>query len=80
MADVDLALLAWRKSWACEETNCVEAATARGLVMVRDSGTAESVTLAFPSRDWAAFVSHVRHDDLHACFPLPGQGSGPADA
>jgi hypothetical protein len=57
MADVDLAVLTWRKSRACEESNCVEAATARGLVLVRDSGNAESVTLTFPSRDWAAFVS-----------------------
>jgi hypothetical protein len=73
MANVDLAVLTWRKSRACEETNCVEAATAQGLVMVRDSGNAESVTLTFPSRDWAAFVSHMRDDDLHARFPLPGR-------
>jgi hypothetical protein len=75
MANVDLAVLTWRKSRACEETNCVEAATAQGLVMVRDSGNAESVTLTFPSRDWAAFVSHMRDDDLHARFPLPGRGA-----
>jgi Domain of unknown function (DUF397) len=72
MANVDLSQLAWRKSLASDETNCVEVAAACGLVMVRDSKSAESATLAFPSSGWAAFLGRVRNNIANAALPSSG--------
>jgi hypothetical protein len=67
MAGVDPIALAWRKSLACEETNCVEVATACGRVMVRDSKSSGGIMLAFPAKDWITFVSYVRENNVRAC-------------
>jgi hypothetical protein len=60
MADVNLSSLAWRKSLASEETNCVEVAVACSLVMIRDSKNTGGVALAFPPSSWADFVRRMR--------------------
>jgi Domain of unknown function (DUF397) len=66
MADVDLSSLAWRKSLASDETNCVEIAAACGLVMIRDSKNTEGGALAFSPSSWVDFVKRVRPDTSRA--------------
>ncbi|GGV85192.1 hypothetical protein GCM10010294_64520 [Streptomyces griseoloalbus] len=54
--------LAWVKS-SYSGTNggdCVEVATAPGIVHVRDSKARTGAALAFPRMQWAAFTSYVR--------------------
>lgn len=60
MAEVDLSALAWRKSSASFESDCVEVAAGEGLVMVRDTRDIANVILAFSCRDWDTFLRRVR--------------------
>jgi len=47
---------AWRKSTRSHVNgNCVEAGSAAGAVLVRDTADRGGVTLAFPAGAWAAF-------------------------
>jgi hypothetical protein len=64
MADVDLSVLAWRKSSACFESGCVEVAAFGGTVLVRGSGDIGNVTLTFSCRDWDVFLRRLRHNEL----------------
>lgn len=73
MTDVDLSALAWRKSRASEETNCVEVAVAGGGVIVRDSRDITDITLAFPAQDWVLFLRQVR-ESASRVRPLAVQG------
>jgi Domain of unknown function (DUF397) len=52
--------LAWRKSSACWDSQCVTIASHDGRVLVRDSGDADKTIIAINRRDWAAFVVHIR--------------------
>jgi Domain of unknown function (DUF397) len=58
--DEDLDVLAWRRSAACWDAQCVVVAAQPGRVLVRDSGDAEITTLAINTRDWADFMARIR--------------------
>lgn len=60
MRDEDLGSLAWRKSSACWDAQCVMVATDAGRVLIRDSSDAEEKTLAINNRDWADFMAQIR--------------------
>ena len=60
MADIDLSVLAWRKSSASWDSDCAEVAACAGLVMIRDTRDRARVTLAFPRRDWDKFLRQMR--------------------
>ncbi|WP_027342993.1 DUF397 domain-containing protein [Hamadaea tsunoensis] len=49
----------WRKSTRSTDTNCVEVAARRGLVIMRDSKDRRRM-LAFSEDGWDAFVAGVR--------------------
>lgn len=80
MAEVDLSTLAWRKSSACFESNCVEVAAGKGLVMVRDTRDSGSVTLTFSYRDWHTFLRRVRDNVSCRGHALHGNSKLPRDA
>jgi hypothetical protein len=61
--DADLSELAWRKSSTCFESNCVQVAVRKRVVMVRDTSEAGNKILTFSSRDWCTFLARV-HDDV----------------
>jgi hypothetical protein len=73
MTGIDPSALAWRKSRASEETNCVEVAVAGAEVVVRDSMDIRDITLAFPARDWMLFLGRVR-GSASCARPLAVQG------
>ena len=59
--DLDLSRAAWRKStYSNNGGNCVETATALGMVAVRDSADPDGPTLAFTIQKWKAFTSTVK--------------------
>jgi hypothetical protein len=62
MVDVDLSVLAWRKSSACFESGCVEVAAFGGRVLVRGTGDMRNATLTFSCRDWDVFLRRLRHN------------------
>lgn len=61
---LDLSVLRWRRSSKCDNTYCVEVATAPGLVLVRDSANVAGKVLVFCAAEWKIFVSRVRNNDL----------------
>jgi Domain of unknown function (DUF397) len=51
----------WRKSsYTTGQGNCVEAASPRGVVAVRDSKDPDGPVLAFAPETWQAFTNRVR--------------------
>jgi hypothetical protein len=56
----------WRKSsYTTGQGNCVEAASPRGVVAVRDSKDPDGPSLVIPPADWRSFTRAVkagRHD------------------
>lgn len=53
--------LNWRRSTRCEAAYCVEVATIRSRVLVRDAKLGEdSPVLAFDPDAWTAFVASLR--------------------
>jgi hypothetical protein len=64
----DLARAAWRKSTHSGGyeggSNCVEVASSRGLVAVRDSKDLARRTLVFSAPQWRAFVSGLKGSDF----------------
>jgi hypothetical protein len=56
----DFSTAEWRKaSRSSDQANCVEVAYADALVGVRDSKNVDGPLLAFPGREWAAFLRTV---------------------
>jgi hypothetical protein len=55
--------VAWRKSSYSGGSggNCVEAANAASVVMVRDTRDRDGQTLAFTTETWEAFTASLRH-------------------
>ena len=52
--------VAWRKSsYSSDTSNCVEVAVTDSVVGVRDSKNADGPLLAFPGREWAAFLRTI---------------------
>lgn len=72
MADIDLSVLAWRKSSASFESDCVEVAACLGLVIVRDTRGTAGIALSFPGRDWDIFLRQVR-DNVSCKGHAPSQ-------
>ncbi len=59
--DLDLSRAAWRKStYSNNGGNCVETASAPGMVAVRDSTDPDGPTLAFTPEQWTAFASTIK--------------------
>lgn len=53
--------LAWRKaSYSNGSGNCVEAANAASVVLVRDTKTRDGGTLAFTADAWRAFTESLK--------------------
>ncbi|PSJ26947.1 DUF397 domain-containing protein [Streptosporangium nondiastaticum] len=54
--------LTWRKStYSGHQGDCIQIADGvTGAVPVRDSKTPDGPALVFPTRAWAAFVSHLK--------------------
>jgi hypothetical protein len=51
----------WRKaSYSNGQGQCVETASARGVVLVRDTTDRDGGTLAFSADAWQAFMTSVR--------------------
>ncbi|MBV9447033.1 MAG: DUF397 domain-containing protein [Acidobacteriaceae bacterium] len=64
----------WRKSsFSGSEANCVEAASADGVVLVRDTKDRHGQVHRFPADQWRAFVAGVRNGE----FDLDGSGRLP---
>ncbi len=60
MAQENTSELAWRKSSASGESNCVEVAVEANLVLVRDSKDRASAVLRFTFAEWSAFLAGAR--------------------
>ena len=58
--DEDQGGLAWRKSSACWDAQCVVVAADAGRVLIRDSSDAEEKTLTINNRDWTDFMAQIR--------------------
>jgi hypothetical protein len=59
--------LTWRKSNACDPSECVEVAICGDHVLIRDSAAPTGLVLEFSQHAWQAFVKRVKHDvDHHA--------------
>jgi hypothetical protein len=54
--------LAWRKSSACDPSECVEVASCGDHVLVRDSEAAMGPFLMFPHQEWHSFISRIAGD------------------
>jgi len=67
VADTEESRIAWRKSSASGETDCVQVAAVAGRVLIRDSANRDGAVLGFPSAAWSAFVVRTR--------TVPGSGA-----
>lgn len=59
----DFGLPNWRKSSACDDTNCVEVAMTSIEVFVRDSADVSHKVLTVSLPVWETFVSGLRNGD-----------------
>jgi hypothetical protein len=51
----------WRKStYSVNAGNCVETATASGVVLVRDTASRDGGTIEFTASAWSAFLGAVK--------------------
>jgi Domain of unknown function (DUF397) len=52
----------WRKSTysGASGSDCVETATAQGMILVRDTTNRDAGTLTFPSSAWSTFTGAVK--------------------
>ncbi len=51
----------WRKSTrSASSGNCVETASAPGVILVRDTTDRDGVTLSVPAEAWATFTASLR--------------------
>jgi hypothetical protein len=66
MTEIDLSCAVWRKSHRSQQSGaCVEVArNLSGIVAVRDSKHQHGPVLVFAPREWQAFVSGVKADEL----------------
>jgi len=55
----------WRKATYSGDSggNCVEVASAPGLVMIRDTTNRDGVTLAVPPAAWRRLLAAARHEE-----------------
>jgi hypothetical protein len=59
--DQDQADLAWRSSSSCWNSQCVAVGTQNGRILVKDTSDAHETILSINQRDWADFVTRIRH-------------------
>jgi Domain of unknown function (DUF397) len=57
--------LTWRKSSACDPSECVEVAGHGDRVLIRDSTATAGPVLEVSRHTWQAFIQDVRHDVEH---------------
>jgi hypothetical protein len=63
--DQDLSRAPWRKSsYSGNGNNCVEVATAGGLVAVRDTTNRDDVAELFAARTWQRFTALVKRGEV----------------
>lgn len=62
MAEPDFAKVAWHRSSACDETNCVEVAVIGKTVLVRDTMDRTGKVLAFSNPEWDTFMRRLRNN------------------
>lgn len=68
MTECDLSKLVWRRSSACDDSQCIEVALADKVVLVRDSKDKWGKILAFSYPEWRAFTSGMRDNkSVSAC-------------
>jgi hypothetical protein len=53
----------WRKSAASDDSNCVEVASSRATVLVRDSKCPEGPILSVPYSVWVRFLNVIHGED-----------------
>jgi Domain of unknown function (DUF397) len=53
----------WRKSAASGDSNCVEVASSRAAVLVRDSKCPEWPILSVPYSAWLTFIDAIHNED-----------------
>jgi hypothetical protein len=51
---------AWRKSSHSASTNCVEVATTRAEILVRDTKRPHQVVLRYPAASWLEFIDAIK--------------------
>jgi hypothetical protein len=74
MTAIDRPALLWRRSSACNSSECVEVALTGERVLVRDSTAPLGSILEFSQREWRAFVLGVRQGTFALGGPeRPGQ-------
>ena len=67
VVDVDLPGAGWRKaSYSVANGQCVEAASARANVMVRDSGQPSGSVVSFPIGIWRDFLARTKAESFDA--------------
>lgn len=67
----ELGKLVWHKSSACDPSECLEAASHGGHVLIRDSVARRSPVLEFPQYAWRTFLGRIAHDAIR--YPGPGR-------
>lgn len=56
---------AWKKSTRSAQSNCVEVASARGVILVRDSkNPVDGEALSFPEDSWMEFIGSVKRGEM----------------
>jgi hypothetical protein len=71
MSGADQPGLLWRKSSACNPTECVEVAFCRDRVFVRDSKNREATVLEFTRAEWLSFIVDPSRWSLPESQPAP---------
>lgn len=56
--------IAWRKSSASAQGNCVEVAAAAGAVLVRDTKNRDGAVLTFTQSEWSAFLTGAANGEF----------------
>ncbi|NUR73358.1 MAG: DUF397 domain-containing protein [Hamadaea sp.] len=61
---MSLSSLDWRKSRRCDAGTCVEVASLKDEIVIRDSKDPDGPVLHFTRDEWTAFVDGVRDGDF----------------